>query len=46
MVDEVEPYDPEESTTDQIIDDYKDLPLELVQSSKGRFLTSGDFSGD
>ena len=43
MVDEVEPYDPEDNTTDQVIDDYKDLPLELAQSSKGRFLTWGTF---
>ena len=41
-----EPYHPEDDTTDQLIDDYKDLPLELVQSSKRKFLTWRDFNDD
>ena len=44
MTEDPEPYDPEEdNTSDQIIDDYKDMPIELVQSSKRRFLTWGTF---
>ena len=39
-------YNPEDNTTDQIIDDYKDMPIELVQPSRKRFLTWGDFDNE
>ena len=33
----------EEGNTDTLIDDYKDLDLELVKSTRHKFLTWNDF---
>ena len=38
MEEQHEEYDPEDHTTDQIIDDYKDMPLEIMPSSSEKLL--------
>lgn len=38
MDEQREEYDPEDNTTDQIIDDYKDMPIEVISSSSEKLL--------